>query len=75
MKTLPGIFIAAMVFTTACFNIQPHNNLSDCREQCKGSKKSRACYDFCDCIHKEGQSLDSCLDKYNKASEDTIPTP
>ena len=75
MKTLPAIFIAALVFATGCFEIQPHNNLPDCEGQCKGSKKSKACYDFCDCIHKNGQPLDKCLDQYNKAPEDTIRTP
>ena len=74
MKKLLTIFIGVLVFTSAC-EIMPRNSLSDCREQCKGSKKSKACYDFCDCIHKDGQPLDSCLDKYNKAQEDTIRTP
>ena len=44
----------------------------DCQEECKGSKKSQACFDFCDCIHNEGLPFDSCLGKYNKAPEDPI---
>jgi hypothetical protein len=70
-KTLPAIFITALVFASAC-EIMPRNNLKDCREQCKSSKKSRACYDFCDCIHKYGEPLDNCLDEYDKAPEDSI---
>ncbi len=70
MKLFPIIFMAAVVLTTAC-EIMPRNTLSDCREQCKDSKKSKACYDFCDCIHKDGQPLDSCLEKYNEAPEDS----
>ena len=74
MKKLLPILFATLVFTSAC-EIMPRNTLGDCRDQCKDSKKSKACYDFCDCIHNEGQPLDSCLDKYNKAPGDTMPTP
>ena len=71
MTKLPIIIVAVLTFITAC-EIMPRNTLKDCREQCKDSKKSKACYDFCDCIHKEGQPLDSCLAKYNKAPEDSL---
>lgn len=71
MKTLPIIFIAALVFTTAC-EIMPRNTLRDCKEQRKDSDKSNACYDFCDCIHKNCQPLNKCLDEYNKAPKDTM---
>lgn len=74
MKFFPIVIIAALVFTTAC-EIMPRNTLRDCRDQCKDSKKSKACYDFCDCIHKDGQPLDSCLDKYNKAAVDSVRIP
>ena len=71
MKTSLTIFTAALMLMGAC-EIMPRNTLRDCRVQCKDSKKSKACYDFCDCIHKDGQPLDTCLDKYNKAPVDTI---
>lgn len=74
MKTFPITILAVLVFTTAC-EIMPRNTLRDCREQCKGSNKFKACYDFCDCIHESGQPLDSCLDNYNKAPEDSFRTP
>lgn len=74
MKTFPIILLLIHVLVSAC-NIQPRNTLSDCREQCKDSPKSNACYEFCDCIHKEGHPLDECLDEYNEAPEDAIGTP
>lgn len=76
LQTMPiaSCIIALMIFISAC-EIMPRNNLNDCRGQCKDSKKSKACYDFCDCIHKEGNSLDSCLDKYERAPADTSKTP
>ena len=71
MKIVASIFIALMVFASAC-EIMPRNTLKDCQMQCKDSRKSKACYDFCDCIHKKGHSLDSCLDAYNKAAKDSV---
>ncbi|MCW3103270.1 MAG: hypothetical protein JWO09_1710 [Bacteroidetes bacterium] len=70
-KTIAVIFIAALGFLSAC-EIMPRNTLKDCRSQCKDSKKSKACYDFCDCIHKYGHSLDSCLEAYDMAPEDSV---
>ncbi|MCW3073910.1 MAG: hypothetical protein JWP69_979 [Flaviaesturariibacter sp.] len=70
MKTII-LSLAVLLFTTSC-EIMPRNSLKDCRTQCKDSKKSKACYEFCDCIHKRGEPLDSCLDKYDKAPADAV---
>lgn len=51
------------------FEIGPGNSEESCRNQCAGSKNPRACETFCDCIYHEGQSLDSCLNAYNKAKD------
>ena len=67
------IVILILLFATSC-EIMPRNTLKDCQTQCKDSKKSKACYDFCDCIHNQGQPLDSCLDKYDKAPADNNKT-
>jgi len=69
MKTLLIILLATLVFITAC-EIMPRNTLKECQTQCKDSKKPKACYNFCDCIHNQGQPLDSCLEKYDQAPED-----
>jgi hypothetical protein len=74
MKTIFLFFIAALT-CTGCYEIMPRNSLPDCQEQCKGSKKSKACLDFCNCIHNEGQPLNKCLDEYNKAAEDSVSQP
>ena len=73
MKKYLIIVFAVLLLTTAC-EIMPHNNLPDCMKQCKDSRKPKACIDFCDCIHNEGQPLESCLDKYNKVPYDTGQT-
>jgi hypothetical protein len=64
--------VPAMAFVlTACFEIQPHNTLKDCRAQCEGSKKSKACHAFCDSIHVSGLPLNKCLDEYDAAPADS----
>ena len=73
-----GVFAAVIVFATVVprlYSIRPRNTFSQCIKQFKGSNRTEAGYDFCDCIHKYGEPLDKCLDKYKKAPNDTIRTP
>lgn len=70
--------VAATVFTVAViifnlYNIKPRNTLAECRTQCRDSNNSQACFEFCDCIHENGQSLDQCLETYRAAGEDQAP--
>jgi len=64
-----------MILAMGCFEIEPHNNLHDCSTQCEDSKKSKACNDFCNCIHEDGRPLNDCLDAYNNAQADSILAP
>jgi hypothetical protein len=73
MKGLLFIISVNMLFATAC-EIMPRNTLADCQEQCKDNKKSKACLEFCDCIHGQGRPLDSCLYDYDRAPADSLPT-
>lgn len=56
-----------IVGTKYLYEIGPGNSEAECRNQCAGSKHPVACETFCDCIYKNGQSLDSCLTTFNKA--------
>jgi uncharacterized membrane protein YphA (DoxX/SURF4 family) len=66
-----AIIILVLVITNVYY-IMPRNTLSACNGQCKVSNNPKACNDFCDCIHKKGQSLEKCLDEYNMALKDTV---
>lgn len=69
LKFFAGVLVAVvMVVVFACYGheIMPRNTLKDCRTQCEESDNPAACYTFCDCIHKEGQPLDQCVDAYHK---------
>lgn len=54
-----------IIGTSYLYEIGPGNSEEVCRNQCAGSKNSEACETFCDCIYKEGQSLESCLETFN----------
>ena len=58
-----AIIIVIIIFA---YDIKPRNSSKECLGQCEDSKHPKACYDFCDCIHKQGNSLDSCLTNYRK---------
>ncbi|KAA3437946.1 DoxX family protein [Rufibacter hautae] len=61
-------FTAVILFAVFGNELVPRNTLKECRTQCDESDNPAACYTFCDCIHKEGQPLNKCLETYNNAS-------
>ena len=58
-----------IIGTFYLFEIVPGNAEDECRNQCASSKNPTACEVFCDCIYKQGQSLDSCLANFKKAKD------
>lgn len=72
-----GVFAAVVICTVvipSLYRIMPHNTLPQCLRQFKDTNRTKAGENFCDCIHKQGEPLGKCLDEYNQAPEDTIPT-
>lgn len=63
-----GISLSLLAFiiigTSYLWEISPGNSEAECRNQC--TKNPGACA-FCDCIYKQGKSLDSCLAAFNRA--------
>ena len=80
-NTFPTLFFAGILTTVIVFatvvprlyRIRPRNTYSQCIRQFRGSNRTKAGYDFCDCIHQQGRSLGGCLDAYNQAPNDSIP--
>ncbi len=66
--------IILLVVITNAYKILPRNSLSDCEKQFKGTNRTKAGQNFCDCIHNQGEPLDKCLEEYKKAPDDTIET-
>jgi hypothetical protein len=65
-----GCFV---IFTAVNFyRIMPKNNLSECQKQFKETNRIKAGFEFCDCIHKNGEILSKCLEVYEKAQDDAL---
>jgi uncharacterized membrane protein YphA (DoxX/SURF4 family) len=58
-----------IVGTFYLYEIVPGNSEEECRNQCADSKNPAACAEFCNCIYIEGKPLDSCLAKFNRATD------
>ena len=66
--------VVCVVGIPSLYSIKPRNTLAQCKKQFTGSNRTKAGYVFCDCIHVQGQSLDKCMDDYNKAPDDVART-
>lgn len=56
-----------IVGTSYLYEIGPCNSEEECTNQCASNSNPEACETFCDCIYREGQSLDSCLADFDRA--------
>ena len=63
--------MAIILFIRFGFDIMPRNSLKDCNSEFVGTNRTKAGARFCDCIHKQGQPLNSCLKEYYKAPDDS----
>ena len=72
-----GVFAAVVFFMVVVpnlYSIKPRNTLPQCVRQFKDSRRTKAGENFCDCIHKNGEPLNKCLNEFNNAPDDTIGT-
>ena len=73
-----GVFAAVVFFMIVfprLYSLRPRNTLPQCVRQFKDSRRTKAGENFCDCIHKNGEPLNKCLNEYNNAPDDTTGTP
>ncbi|GAB2563694.1 hypothetical protein GCM10027190_11570 [Spirosoma areae] len=73
-----SVFAAVLICVVgipSLYDIEPRNTLAQCKKQFTGSNRTKAGYNFCDCIHVHGQPLDTCLSEYNIAPDDVALTP
>lgn len=62
--TTIGLTIAIFVFG---YEVMPRNSLSDCKKQFINTEKETNGFTFCECIHKDGKPLNTCLEEYETA--------
>ena len=63
------VVFLVMIHTSVLYKILPRNTIADCKNQCQGETNGEACINFCECIHKEGKSLETCLDNFAESNE------
>lgn len=64
--------IVAGVIAMSTYAVMPENSVGDCAEQFEGTNRTTAGAEFCDCVHKEGLPLDTCLEKLENAPDDVV---
>lgn len=67
--------VLLLITISGIYQIKPRNSFADCIRQFNGTNKTKAGCAFCDCIHKQGKSLNACLAEYNKAKTDSLRRP
>jgi len=73
----PWLFFAGVIVTVATtlavarfgYEVMPRNSLADCKKQFVQTENEAAGFQFCECIHTDGQSLDDCLNEYERSKE------
>ncbi|MGK0412401.1 MAG: putative membrane protein YphA (DoxX/SURF4 family) [Polaribacter sp.] len=73
----PILFFSVVVITVVLtisfarfgYDVMPRNSLSDCKKQFKNTKNETAGFEFCECIHNDGQPLDECLKGFENPIE------
>jgi uncharacterized membrane protein YphA (DoxX/SURF4 family) len=57
--------ISVIVITGFLFDIRPGNEEAECRNVCRSNDNPNACQGFCDCIYRQGDPLNACLNEYH----------
>ncbi|SFS91361.1 hypothetical protein SAMN04487906_2060 [Zhouia amylolytica] len=69
-KFFMGVFLTVVLtiaFAEFGYEVMPRNSLSDCQKQFKGTANEKSGFEFCECIHVNGNSLDDCLEEFERA--------
>ncbi len=77
LKFFAGVFAAVVCAAgiSGLYHIKPRNTLAQCVKQFRNTNRTQAGENFCDCIHKNGEPLDKCMNEFFSAPEDNIQTP
>ncbi|WP_442845326.1 DoxX family protein [Leeuwenhoekiella sp. H156] len=57
-------FVITVFASNRLFELMPRNNYYDCVSRLEKRTPEKAGFDFCNCIHNQGKTLDTCLEEY-----------
>ena len=60
---------SVIVINAFLYDIRPGNSRIECTNGCKNSSSPNACQHFCDCIYEQGNTLNVCLNDFQKAKD------
>lgn len=72
LKFFAGVFVTVVLtvlLVTNAYHKQTRNTFTDCMNDCKDADNTQECIDFCDCIHKQGKSFNTCAEEMRRAKE------
>jgi uncharacterized membrane protein YphA (DoxX/SURF4 family) len=64
-----ALVVAVIVINIFVYDIRPGNSQLECTNGCADNARPEACARFCDCIYKEGNPSDKCLEEYGKGKK------
>ncbi|PZX59154.1 DoxX protein [Algoriphagus ratkowskyi] len=67
-----GVLITVVLtisFARFGYDVMPRNSLSDCNKQFENTRNEAVGFEFCRCIHNDGQLLDECLKEFEISIE------
>lgn len=67
--------VVCVVGIPTLYRIKPRNTFAQCVKQFRNTTRTQAGEKFCNCIHKNGEPLDKCMNEYYNAPEDINQTP
>ena len=78
----PYLFATGVLSTMVFFviysrfghEVMPQNSLESCQKQFIGTENEAAGFEFCECTHTQGGSLDDCLEDFETAKLNTQPS-
>lgn len=65
-----GVFMTMVffvLFSRFGHEVMPQNSMETCKKQFIGSENEAAGFAFCECVHINGNPLDTCLDAYENS--------
>jgi uncharacterized membrane protein YphA (DoxX/SURF4 family) len=64
-----AVVAAVIIINAFMYDIRPGNSELECTNACRNNARPEDCLRFCNCIYKEGDPLDKCLEEYGKKKE------
>ncbi|MFC5624752.1 DoxX family protein [Algoriphagus winogradskyi] len=64
-----GILVFTVLFSRFGHEAMPQNSLESCKKQFVGKEYEVAGFEFCECVHTNGNPLDDCLERFDQSKK------